>query len=117
MLNSLGYNTKAHTTLHTRNPHLRAELLQDKQKVKFHVECKAHHEGPIGLREVERFCHRVAVAKENSEVDSGMLISNSGFSQEAVSWVAKNCSFVQLKSYKELISFNARHKKLLRKFN
>jgi hypothetical protein len=116
MLNQMGYNTKAHTTLHTRSTHLRAEILNAKQKLKLHVECKGH-EVPLDLKDVEHFCHKVAMAREKSEVDLGLLVSNSGFSNEALSWVATNCSFVQLKSYKQLITFSARCKKLQRKFN
>ncbi len=117
MLNQVGYNTKAHTTLHTRNPHLRAEILQAKKKLKLHVECKGHHQEPIDVKAVECFCHKVAMAREKSEVDCGLLVSSSGFSDEAVSWCERNCSFVQLKTYKQMINFTAHCKKLQRKFN
>ena len=118
MLNQLGYSTKAHTTLHTRTPHLRVEVLQAKRKLILHVECKGHYnEKPLDVHDVEAFCHKVAIAKEKGEVDRGLLISNSGFTEEAVSWGQRHCSFVQLKSYKQLISFNAKCKKLHRKFN
>jgi len=118
MLNQLGYNTKAHTTLHTRTPHLRAELLQAKRKLILHIECKGHHnDKPLDLADVEYFCHKVAVVRDKGEVDCGLLISNSGFTEEAVSWCRSHCSFVQLKTYMQLINFNAKCKKLHRKFN
>jgi hypothetical protein len=117
MLNLMGYHTKAHTTLHTRSTHIRAEVHQAKQKMKLHVECKNHHEGAVDVKDVEHFCHKVALAREKSEVDCGLLVSNTEFSEEAVTWCARNCSFVQLKTYRQLISFTARYKKLLRKFN
>ncbi len=117
MLMQMGYNTKAHTTLHTRLAHILAEIRQPTRKLKLYIECKGHHGGPVGVEEVERFCHKVALSREKREVDSGVIISSTGFSDEAIAWCERNCSFVQLKSYKQLISFNARHKKLLRKFN
>jgi hypothetical protein len=117
ILNVMGYNTKANTTLHTRSTHIRAEVQQPKRRLKLHIECKSHHEGTVGVKDIEHFCHKVALAREKSEVDCGLLISNTEFSEEALSWCARNCSFVQLKTYKQLISFTARHKKLLRKFN
>ena len=118
MLNQLGYSTKAHTTLHTRTPTLRVEVLQAKRKLILHVECKGHYQDkPLDVADVETFCHKVALAKEKGEVDRGLLISNSGFTNEANSWVQSHCSFVQLKSYKQLINFNAKCKKLHKKFN
>ena len=116
ILNFMGYNTQANTTLHTRTTHIRAEIQHAKGKQKLLIECKNHHEGHVSLHDVEHFCSKVAHAREKSEVDCGLLISNTEFSPEARSWCARNCSFVQLRTYKQLISFNARYKKLLRKF-
>jgi hypothetical protein len=117
MLNFMGYNTKAHHTLHTRQTHIRAEIQHAKGKMKLHIECKHHTNEHVSVHEVESFCSKVAYARENCEVDGGLLISNTEFAPEAVSWCARNCSFVQLKTYRQLISFNARYKKLLNKFH
>jgi len=117
MLNFMGYNTKANHTLHTRQTHIRAELEHAKGKMKLHIECKHQPNEPVSVHEVECFCSKVAIARENSEVDGGLLISNTEFTPEALSWCARNCSFVQLKTYKQLIHFSARYKKLLNKFH
>ncbi|MGD6805628.1 MAG: restriction endonuclease [Candidatus Bathyarchaeia archaeon] len=114
MLNFMGYNTKAHHTLQTRQPPIRAEIQHAKGKKKLYIECKCHE--PVGIHDVECFCAKVAHAREKLEVDGGLLISNTGFSPEAISWCERNCSFVQLKTYRQLISFSARYKKLLSKF-
>jgi hypothetical protein len=116
ILNFMGYHTKAHPTLHTRQTHIQAEIQHAKGKHRLHIECKHHQQEPVSLHEVERFCAKVAHARENSKVDGGILISNTEFTPEAKLWCATNCSFVQLKTYKQLISFHANYKKLLNKF-
>jgi hypothetical protein len=76
-----------------------------------------HIEESVGIKEVEKFCARIAFAREKAEADPGLLVSNTSFSPEAVIWCAKNCSFVQLKTYRQLISRSATIGKLLRPFH
>jgi restriction endonuclease Mrr len=112
----MGYHTKPKTVLHTRPTHIHAVMHHPKGTQKLLIECKNNKE-TIGIREVQHFCSKVAFARENSEVDAGLLISNTGFSEEAVSWCERNCSFVQLKTYKQLIARSANFRKMLRKFH
>jgi hypothetical protein len=112
----MGYHTKPKTVLHTRPAHIHAVMHHPKGTQKLLIECR-NHEEPVGIQEVQAFCSKVAFAKEASEADIGLLISNTGFSEEAVAWCAKNCSFVQLRTYKHLIKRSHNFRKLLRKFH
>lgn len=112
----MGYHTKASTTLHTRQAHINAEMHHPKGKQRLLIECMQHIGDAASIKEVEKFCARIAFAREKAEADSGVLVSNTGFSPDAVLWCAKNCSFVQLKTYKQLISRTANVGKLLRPF-
>jgi hypothetical protein len=117
LLKFMGYHTKASTTLHTRQAHIKAEIHHPKGKQRLLIECMHHIEESVGIREVEKFCSRIAFAREKAEADLGLLVSNTGFSPEAVIWCGKNCSFVQLKTYRQLISRSATIGKLLRPFH
>jgi len=117
LLRLMGYQTKASTTLHTRKPYIHAEVHHPKGKKRFLIECMQHIEGLVGIKEVERFCAQTAHAREKAVADAGLLVSNTGFSPEAISWCAKNCSFVQLKTYGQIISKSANVRKLQRRFN
>ncbi len=112
LLKFMGYNT----IVNANRIHIHAEITHAKGKNRLLIECKNYQEKPVDLKEVEKFCHTVAFAREHREADSGMLISNSGFSSEAMTWCSRNCSFVQLRTYKQLISASARFRKLARKF-
>ncbi len=117
LLSFMGYNTQTNTTLHTRPTHIRAEILHPKKGTqKLLIECK-NYETPVSVHEVENFCAKVAFERENSQTDYGILVSNTDFSAEAVSWASRNCSFVQLRTYKQLILTSARFRKLLKKFH
>ena len=116
LLRFMGYHTRTSTTLHTRKPHIHAEVHHPKGKQRLLIECMHHIEELVGIKEVEKFCAQTAYAREKAEADSGLLVSNTGFSPEAISWCAKNCSFVQLKTYGQMISKSANVRKLLRPF-
>ena len=116
LLGFMGYHTKPKTVLHTRPRHIHAVMHHPKGTQKLLIECR-NDEETVGVQEVQRFCSKVAFAKEASEADAGLLISNTGFSDEAVSWCARNCSFVQLKTYKQLIVKSSNFRKLLKKFH
>ncbi len=112
----MGYHTKTNTVLHTRSVRIHAHLNHPKEKQKILVECK-HATEPVGIQEVQKFCSKVAFARENSEADYGVLVSNTGFSQEAVSWRANHCSFVKLRTYKEIMARSVTINKLTKKFH
>jgi restriction endonuclease Mrr len=111
----MGYNTKPKTVLHTRSAHISAVMHHPKGKQKLLIECQTNEE-PISIHDVQQFCSKVAHAREKSEADTGVLVSTTGFSDEAVAWCTSNCSFVQLKTYREVISKTSNIQKLLRKF-
>ncbi len=112
----MGYNTRFSTVLHTRTAHIIAEMDFIKGKHKLLIECTNPGEQPIGVYEVQKFCSRVALAKEKSTVDGGMLVSTAGFTPEAISWCQKYCSFVHLRTFKQLMASSASFGKMLRKF-
>jgi restriction endonuclease Mrr len=110
----MGYNTRTNTTLHTRPKHIHAHLDHPKEKQKVLVECKPHTE-PAGIQEVQRFCSKVAFARENNQATLGVLVSNAGFTEEAITWCKRNCSFVRLRTYKQVVNRSARVTKLAKK--
>jgi hypothetical protein len=112
----MGYSTRFTTVLHTRTAHIIAEMDFIKGKHRLLIECTEPSEELVGAYEVQKFCSRVALAKEKSGVDGGLLVSTAGFTPEAVSWCQKYCSFVHLRTYKQLMASSARFGKLLRKF-
>jgi hypothetical protein len=113
----MGYRTQINTVLHTRPVCIHAEMQHPRGTQKVLIECKHHAEEPVDIKEVEKFCHTVALAREKSFAYRGLLISNAAFSEEAQSWCARNCSFVELKTYKQLICKSIRFSKLLKKFH
>jgi hypothetical protein len=113
----MGYHTKTNTVLHTRPVRIHAEMHHPSGTQRMVIECKHHVEESVDVKEVEKFCSRIAFARENSEADCGLLISRTNFSPEAESWCARNCSFVELKTYKQLISKSVRFRKLFKKFH
>jgi hypothetical protein len=112
----MGYNTQFTTVLHTRAAHIIAEMDGVKGKRKVLIECANPVSEPLGTYEVQKFCSRVAHARETAGVHDGLLVSSTGFTPEADAWCSKYCSFVELKTYKELRSSSIRFGKLLRKF-
>ena len=111
----MGYNTRPHTALHTRPTHIRAEMhTHPKGPQKILIACT--HNQSLDLPQVQKFCSKVAFARETHQADSGLLISNKEFSPEAITWCEKHCSFVKLKTFKELILTSAKCRKLLKKF-
>ena len=112
----MGYQTKINTVLHTRPVRIHAEIHQPSGKQRLLIECKQCGQEPIGIHEVEKFCSTIAFAREKSEADRGILITQAHFSEEAKSWSAKNCSFVELRTYRQLICKSIRFKKMLKKF-
>ena len=112
----MGYNTKINTVLHTRPVRIHAEIHQPSGKQRLLIECKYCGQEPIGIHEVEKFCSAIAFAREKSQADRGILITQVQFSEEAKSWCAKNCSFVELRTYRQLICKSIRFKKMLKKF-
>lgn len=112
----MGYNTRTNTTLHTRPVHIHAHLDHPKEKQKVLVECK-HYTEPIGIVEVQRFCSKIAFARENREANYGVFVSYTGFTEEAAKWCKQNCSFVRLRTYKQIMHRSARVNKLVKKFN
>ncbi len=115
----MGYHTQTNITLHTRPVHIHAEMHHPKGKQKLLIECKHyhHHHESVGVHDVQRFCDKIAFAREQSRADIGLLVSNTEFSPEAVSWCARNCSFVKLRTYKQVLHASTRCRKLLRKFH
>ena len=113
----MGYHTRTSIVLHNRPAYIHAEMHHPKGKQRLLIECKHCLEELVGVKEVEKFCSRIAFARENAEADLGLLVSNTGFSPEAVMWCARNCSFVQLKTYKQLVSRSVNIRKLLRPFH
>jgi hypothetical protein len=116
MFRFMGYNTQFTTVLHTRAAHIIAEMDGVKGKHKVLIECANPITEPVGTYEVQKFCTRVAHARENAGVHGGLLVSTTGFTPEADAWCRKYCSFVDLKTYKQLMLSSARFGKLLRKF-
>lgn len=112
----MGYNTRTNTTLHTRPVQIHAHLEHPKEKQKVLVECKPHQE-PVGVHEVQKFCSKVAFARENKTASAGVMISNTGFTEEAVTWVSCHCTFVKLRTYKQLINRSVKVNKLAKKFH
>ncbi|NLF88649.1 restriction endonuclease [Candidatus Bathyarchaeota archaeon] len=112
----MGYNTRTNTTLHTRPKHIHAHLDHPKEKQKVLVECKPHTE-PAGLLEVQRFCSKVAFAREKNQANLGVLVSNAGFTEEAVTWCKRNCSFVRLRTYMQVVNRSTRVNKLAKKLD
>ncbi len=113
---NMGYNTRTNTTLHTRPVQIHAHLEHPKEKQKVLVECKPHQE-PVGIHEVQKFCSKVAFARENKTANAGVLISNTGFTEEAITWVSCHCTFVKLRTYKQLINRSVKVNKLAKKFH
>jgi len=112
----MGYHTRTNTVLHTRSVRIHANLNHPKEIQKVLVECQ-HVSGPVGIHEVQTFCSKVAFARENKEADYGVLVSNTGFSEEAVSWIANHCSFVRLRTYKQIMARSIKITKLEKKFH
>ncbi|MDR1992431.1 MAG: restriction endonuclease [Nitrososphaerota archaeon] len=113
LFNQMGYCTKLKPALHTRATYIHAVIHQPKGVQKLLIECK----DSADIQEVQYFCSKVAFARENAEVDGGLLIVNTNFSEDAMAWCKKNCSFVELKTYKQLIAKSANFRKILKKFN
>jgi len=112
----MGYSTRFTTVLHTRTAHIIAEMDFIRGKHKLLIECTNPGDQPIGVYEVQKFCSRVALAREKSTVDGGLLVSTTSFTPEAVSWCKKYCSFVNLRTYKQLMVSSVSFGKMLRKF-
>ncbi|MCL2359500.1 MAG: restriction endonuclease [Nitrososphaerota archaeon] len=113
LFNQMGYHTKLKNVLHTRASYIHAVMQHPKGTQRLFIECK----NSVDIIDVQHFCSKVAFARENLEVDGGLLIANVGFSDDAVSWCKKNCSFVELKTYKQLIAKSASFRKMLKKFS
>ncbi|MGE5555386.1 MAG: restriction endonuclease [Methanocella sp.] len=113
---NMGYNTRKNTVLHTRSVHIHAHLDHPKEKYKVIVECKPRQE-PVDIQEVQRFCSKIAFARENKTASAGVLISNTGFTKEAIDWVSKNCTFVRLRTYKQLIQKSTKVNKIAKKLH
>ena len=113
----MGYETHPNIALHTRPVHIHAKIHHPHGTQRILIGCKHTEEGPIGLKEVEKFCSSVALARDKSQVDRGLLVSGSNFSEEATAWVARNCTFVELKTYKQVIHKSIRFNKLMKKFH
>ncbi|MCW3998635.1 MAG: restriction endonuclease [Candidatus Bathyarchaeota archaeon] len=112
----MGYSTQFTTVLHTRAAHIIAEMDGVKGRHKVLIECANPINEPLGLYEVQKFCSRVAYAREDGKVQNGLLVSTTGFTPEAIAWCKKYCSFVDLKTYKQLMATSAKFGKMLRKF-
>ena len=112
----MGYRTQTNTVLHTRPVRIQAEIHHPNGPQKLLIECK-HCDESVDAEEVEKFCSRVAFARENSEADCGLLVSNTEFSEDAVYWCSKNCSFVELRTYNQLTKKLVSFKKLFKKFH
>ena len=113
---NMGYNTRKNTVLHTRSVHIHAHLDHPKEKYKVIVECKPRQE-PVDIQEVQRFCSKIAFARENKTASAGVLISNTGFTKEAIDLVSKNCTFVRLRTYKQLIQKSTKVNKIAKKLH
>ncbi len=113
----MGYSTRYNHVLHTRPARIHAEIYHPAGKQRVLIECKHSDEEPVSIQEVERFCSRVAHAREHSIADTGLLVSKTHFNADALAWAQRNCSFVELKTYKQIIYRSVSFKKLLKKFH
>jgi len=113
LFNQMGYHTKLKHVLHTRATYIHAVMEHPNGTQRLLIECKNN----VDIIDVQHFCSRVAFAREKLEVDGGLFIANVGFSDEAMSWCKRNCSFVELKTYKQLIAKSASFRKMLKKFS
>lgn len=113
----MGYQTKLGTVLHTRPSNIHAIIHHPTGSKRVLIECKHSDEETVNIKEVEKFCAKVAFAREHSIADSGLLVTNANFSEEVKVWAARNCSFVELKTYKQLISRSTSLSKMLKKFH
>lgn len=76
------------------------EETPSKQKIKIAVECKFHKE-KIGNRAINDFIRMIETLKQSGHVDKGIMLSYSGFTQDA-HLVSENSSSVELIDYKSL---------------
>jgi hypothetical protein len=121
LFNFMGYHTGYHghsnTVLHTMPRLIHAEIYHPRGKQRFLIECKHRSEESISVHDVEKFCSKVAFARENYEADFGMMVSKTSFTDEALIWCDRNCSFVQLKTYRQLVVKSMRFRRMLNKFH
>jgi hypothetical protein len=113
----MGYHTKPSTVLHTRPAHIHAIIHHPTGPQKVLIECQHSEDEVVNIREVEKFCAKVAFAREHAIADSGLLVSKNTFSDEVKTWAARNCSFVELRTYKQLVSRSTSFRKMLKKFH
>lgn len=113
----MGYHTKPSTVLHTRPANIHAIINHPTGARKVLIEVKHSDDEAVNIKEVEKFCAKVAFARENAIADSGLLVSNSNFTEEVKVWAARNCSFVELRTYKQLVSRSTSFRKMLKKFH
>jgi hypothetical protein len=113
----MGYHTKPSTVLHTRPAHIHAIIHHPTGPQKVLIECKHSDDETVDIKEVEKFCAKVAFAREHSIADSGLLVSKTNFTEEVKTWASRNCSFVELRTYKQLVSRSTSFRKMLRKFH
>jgi len=76
------------------------EETPSRQKIKTAIECKFHKD-KIGNRAVNDFIRMVETLKEAGSVDKGVIVSYSGFTQDA-HLVSNNSSAVELLDYRGL---------------
>ncbi len=113
----MGYHTKPSTVLHTRPSNIHAIIHHPTGPHKVLIECQHSDDETVDIKHVEKFCAKVAFAREHAIVDSGLLVSKNSFSEEVKIWAARNCSFVELRTYKQLVSRSTSFRKMLRKFH
>ncbi len=113
----MGYHTKPSTVLHTRPSHIHAIIHHPTGPQKVLIECQHSEDEAVDIKHLEKFCAKVAFAREHAIADSGLLVSKNNFSEEVKTWAAQNCSFVELKTYKQLVSRSTSLRKMLKKFH
>jgi hypothetical protein len=113
----MGYHTKPSTVLHTRPANIHAIIHHPTGSQKVLIEVQHAEDEAVNIKEVEKFCAKVAFAREHSIADSGLLVSKTNFTEDVKMWAAKNCSFVELRTYKQLVSRSTSLRKMLKKFH
>lgn len=113
----MGYHTEPSTVLHTRPAYIHAMIHHPTGPHKVLIECKHSDDEAVDIKEVEKFCAKVAFAREHCIADSGLLVSKTNFTEEVKMWASRNCSFVELRTYKQLVSRSTNFRKMLKKFH
>ncbi len=99
----MGYSIESNTLINAGQIDIRVEIKLGLVTQKGIIECKNYAGTNVGIEDVEKFCNRISLARQKGQTDFGMLISNTDFSPQA-KLCATGYGFVQLKTYRQLLS-------------